>query len=94
MQTCYFALSGVLPKEDAIKQIKKQLKNLFQKGKSHRTEFQADSTLENLAKSVYPDKVCFIRIDRSRFHRAPEFVRDVTAAMILGHGMISGEQDA
>jgi pyruvate-ferredoxin/flavodoxin oxidoreductase len=33
MQTCYFALSGVLPREDAIKQIKKAIeKTYFKKG--------------------------------------------------------------
>ena len=34
MQTCFFKLSGVLPEEEAIKQIKKQLKNIHQKGQA------------------------------------------------------------
>ena len=39
---CYFALSGVLPKDAAIKQIKKAIEDLFQeRPESDRTEFQS-----------------------------------------------------
>ncbi len=90
MQTCYFALSGVLPKEDAIKQIKKAIeKTYFKKGKKViEQNFQAvDSTLENLHEVRIPDKVSVSSESiEAVSHRAPEFVRDVTAAMILGHG--------
>jgi pyruvate-ferredoxin/flavodoxin oxidoreductase len=60
MQTCYFALSGVLPREDAIKQIKKAIeKTYFKKGqKVIDQNFKAvDATLANLYEVDYPKNV-------------------------------------
>ncbi len=90
MQTCFFALSGVLPPDEAIAQIKKAIeKTYLKKGQTVVDKnFKAvDQTLENLFEVEIPaitnaknGKVSGISL------KAPEFVRTVTQAMISGHG--------
>ena len=90
MQTCYFALSGVLPKEDAIKQIKKAIeKTYFKKGpKIIEQNFLAvDATLANLFEVSYP--TTSNAADQSLLtvsSKAPAFVKEVTAVMMADHG--------
>jgi pyruvate-ferredoxin/flavodoxin oxidoreductase len=90
MQTCYFALSGVLPREEAIEKIKKAIeKTYFKKGKRViEQNFKAvDATLENLFEVGIPKKVSsedFSTLTVSG--KAPDFVKQVTAMMMAGHG--------
>ena len=90
MQTCYFALSGVLPREDAIKQIKKAIeKTYFKKGqKVIDQNFKAvDATLEHLYEVNYPKKVSAKNSELLTVsEKAPAFVQEVTAMMMAGHG--------
>ncbi len=90
MQTCYFALSGVLPKEEAIKQIKKAIeKTYFKKGpKVIEQNFKAvDETLAHLYEVKYPAKVSSKEVDLLTVSdKAPAFVKEVTAKMMIGHG--------
>ena len=90
MQTCFFAISGVLPRDEAIDQIKKSIKKTYgKKGeKVVAQNFEAvDSTLANLFEVKYPNQVT------SKIHRlpavpaeAPEFVQKVIAPMIAAKG--------
>ncbi len=90
MQTCYFALSGVLPREDAIKQIKKAIeKTYFKKGqKVIDQNFKAvDATLANMFEVSYPTTSS--AADHDLFtvsNKAPDFVKNVTAVMMADHG--------
>ncbi|MFZ1263446.1 MAG: pyruvate:ferredoxin (flavodoxin) oxidoreductase [Chitinophagaceae bacterium] len=90
MQTCYFALSGVLPREDAIKQIKKAIeKTYFKKGQKviDQNFVAVDATLANLYEVKYPEKVSAARHDLLTVaDKAPDFVKEVTAIMMAGHG--------
>ncbi len=90
MQTCYFALSGVLPKDDAIRQIKKAIeKTYFKKGPTViEQNFKAvDATLAHLEEVSYPKKVSSAEVDfLTVSDKAPGFVKDVTAMMMAGHG--------
>jgi pyruvate-ferredoxin/flavodoxin oxidoreductase len=90
MQTCYFALSGVLPREDAIKQIKKAIeKTYFKKGqKVIDQNFKAvDATLANMYEVNYPSNVSAADHDLLTVsNKAPEFVKNVTAVMMADHG--------
>ncbi|MBL7723188.1 MAG: pyruvate:ferredoxin (flavodoxin) oxidoreductase [Chitinophagaceae bacterium] len=90
MQTCYFALSGVLPREEAIKQIKKAIeKTYFKKGqKVIDQNFKAvDATLAHLYEVNYPKKVSAAENELLTVSdKAPGFVKDVTAVMMAGHG--------
>lgn len=90
MQTCYFALSGVLPKDDAIKQIKKAIeKTYFKKGpKVIEQNFKAvDATLAHLYEVSHPSAVSSAAVDLLTVSdEAPAFVKEVTAMMMAGHG--------
>ena len=90
MQTCFFAISGVLPKDAAIEKIKKSIKKTYgRKGDEVvRKNFEAvDHTISHLYEIQVPDKVT------STFDlkavvpaAAPEFVQTVTAMMMAGRG--------
>ncbi|NET80213.1 pyruvate:ferredoxin (flavodoxin) oxidoreductase [Okeania sp. SIO1F9] len=90
MQTCFFALANVLPKEEAIAQIKKYIQKTYgKKGQEIvNMNLQAvDNTLDNLYEVKIPTEVS------STLHRlppipdtAPEFVRDVLGKMISREG--------
>jgi len=90
MQTCYFALSGVLPREEAIKQIKKAIeKTYYKKGpKVIEQNFLAvDATLANMHEVHYPSTVT--AADHTLLtvsDKAPDFVKNVTAVMMADHG--------
>jgi pyruvate-ferredoxin/flavodoxin oxidoreductase len=90
MQTCYFALSGVLPKDAAIKQIKKAIeKTYFKKGqKVIEQNYKAvDATLENLFQVTYGKNISAASHNPLIVpDEAPDFVKRVTAIMIAGHG--------
>jgi pyruvate-ferredoxin/flavodoxin oxidoreductase len=90
MQTCFFALSGVLPRDEAIAAIKHAIAKTYGKrGEAVvRMNYEAvDQTLAHLYPVAVPE-----RIDGDGDARptvpddAPEFVRRVTAPMIAGRG--------
>ncbi|MCL5033476.1 MAG: pyruvate:ferredoxin (flavodoxin) oxidoreductase [Bacteroidetes bacterium] len=90
MQTCFFAISGVLPREQAIEQIKKSIKKTYgRKGDQVvQQNFQAvDQTLANLFEVKVPEKVSSeIEMPPVVSDSAPEYVKKVTARMIEGKG--------
>jgi len=90
MQTCFFALSGVLPPDEAIAQIKKAIeKTYLKKGRSvvEKNYVAVDQTLENLFQVDIPGKASAAAAAYSGISpKAPEFVRTVTQAMISGLG--------
>ena len=90
MQTCYFALSGVLPREEAIEKIKKAIeKTYFKKGKRViEQNFKAvDATLENLFEVGIPKKVSSEDFSTLTVpEKAPDFIKQITAIMMAGHG--------
>jgi len=90
MQTCFFAISGVLPKEEAIEQIKHSIEKTYGKrGEAVvRKNFAAvDATLVNLYEVKVPEKVTSaIEMRRAVPVQAPEFVQDVTAVIVAGLG--------
>ena len=90
LQTCFFALSGILPRAEAITKIKESIRSTYG-GKGEdviRRNFAAvDASLAALHKVRVPAAVS------SAFERrplvpasAPEFVRSVTARMLEGCG--------
>jgi pyruvate-ferredoxin/flavodoxin oxidoreductase len=90
MQTCFFALSGVLPTDEAIKQIKKAIEKTYvKKGRSviEKNFVAVDQTLENLFQVRVPAKTTAVEVRSSGISdKAPEFVRTVTQMMIAGLG--------
>jgi len=90
MQTCFFKLSGVLPPDEAIDQIKKAIeKTYIKKGRSVvEKNFEAvDRTLENLFEVQIPQSVTATNGQPTGIpENAPEFVRSVTQKIIAGLG--------
>lgn len=90
MQTCFFAISGVLPREEAIAKIKEAIKKTYgNKGEEIvRKNYEAvDKTLENLFEVKVPaEATSKIRKPPVVPSEAPEFVRKVTAKIIEGLG--------
>ena len=90
MQTCYFAISGVLPREEAIYQIKKAIEKTYGKRGAEvvRRNFEAvDSTLAHLHEIPVPAAVSATRGRPPIVSAAaPDFVQKVTAVMLAGKG--------
>ncbi len=90
MQTCFFAISGVLPREEAIAQIKKTIEKTYgRKGADVvQKNFEAvDRTLAGLHKVEVPAQVTATRRRPPLVSEdAPEFVRKVTTTMLANKG--------
>ncbi len=90
MQTCFFAISGVLPRDEAIARIKDAIKKTYGKKGDEivRLNFQAvDQTLENLHEVAVPAEVTATRHKPPLVsENAPDFVKRVTAVMMAGKG--------
>jgi pyruvate-ferredoxin/flavodoxin oxidoreductase len=90
MQTCFFAISGVLPREEAIAQIKKAIKKTY--GKRGETvvakNFAAvDAALAHLEKVELPSAASSnFDLIPSISSSAPQFVRNVLGQIAAGHG--------
>lgn len=90
MQTCFFAISGVLPREEAIAAIKYTIKKTY--GKRGDTVVQknnaaVDAALDHLHLVKVPEKVtASFDIRPAVPANAPEFVQKVTARMLAGEG--------
>jgi pyruvate-ferredoxin/flavodoxin oxidoreductase len=90
LQTCFFAISGVMTRERAIGHIKEAIRKSYSvKGEDIvQANFRAvDQTLERLFEVRVPE-LANSRHDRTPPvpDHAPAFVREVTAAMLAGHG--------
>jgi pyruvate-ferredoxin/flavodoxin oxidoreductase len=90
MQTCFFAISGILPKDQAIEEIKKSIKKTYGKrGEAVvKQNFAAvDSSLEYMVKVNVPAKVTSdIPMLPPVPGAAPEYVRDVLGKIIDRRG--------
>jgi pyruvate-ferredoxin/flavodoxin oxidoreductase len=90
MQTCFFAISGVLPKDEAIEQIKKSIKKTY--GKRGEAVVQqnydaVDATLSHLSEVKVPAAVS----SKQKRHKAvsdhaPAFVKNVLGPIMIFDG--------
>ena len=90
MQTCFFALSGVVERDEAIARIKQAIEKSYgRRGKAlvEKNFLAVDAALANLHKVAVPEAVS---TDRRRpptvSEEAPEFVQTITAVMMAGQG--------
>ncbi|MGA3008902.1 MAG: pyruvate:ferredoxin (flavodoxin) oxidoreductase [Terracidiphilus sp.] len=90
MQTCFFAISGVLPRDEAIEQIKKSIKKTYGKRGDAvvAKNFAAvDHALAHLEKVTLPTTASSeFDLIPSISPKAPEFVRTVLGQIAAGHG--------
>jgi len=90
MQTCFFAISGVLPRAEAIEQIKKAIKKTY--GKRGEAVVQknfaaVDHALAHLEKVTVPAGASSeFDIEGVISAKAPKFVHDVLGQIASGHG--------
>jgi pyruvate-ferredoxin/flavodoxin oxidoreductase len=90
MQTCFFALSGVLPREEAIEQIKNAIRKTY--GKRGEAVVQqnyaaVDAALAYLYEVKVPKKSdSLIPMAETVPAEAPDFVKEVTAKIMAGQG--------
>ena len=92
MQTCFFAISGILPRDEAIAQIKYSIKKTYgRRGEAviQQNFMAVDQTLANLHEVAVPE----VEPESNGLHihapvsaDAPPFVRDVLGQMIALHG--------
>jgi pyruvate-ferredoxin/flavodoxin oxidoreductase len=90
MQVCFFAISGVLPKDEAITAIKASIKKTYGKKGDEIVQMNlkaVDNTLANLHPVTVPNQVD----SQAEFLApvpaiAPEFVRNVLGEIIAGRG--------
>lgn len=90
MQTCFFAISGVLPKDEAIAAIKGAIKKAYTKKGEDVVKMNydaVDQTLEHLQEVTVPATVTS-KIEKRAVvaDEAPAFVKNVTAKIMAGHG--------
>jgi pyruvate-ferredoxin/flavodoxin oxidoreductase len=93
MQTCFFAISGVLPREQAIEEIKKSVvKTYGRKGQAvvQRNFDAIDQTLAGLHEvdvaRVSQAELSTMRMREPVAAGAPDFVRNVLGKMVAGRG--------
>lgn len=90
MQVCFFALSGVLPREAAIEQIKNSIIKTYRKKGDEVVAMNlraVDGTLDNLFEVAVPEQAQGgIELPPPVPAAAPDFVRRVLGPMMAGHG--------
>ncbi|MFN8195193.1 MAG: pyruvate:ferredoxin (flavodoxin) oxidoreductase [Nocardioidaceae bacterium] len=90
LQTCFFAISGVLPADEAIAQVKKAIRKTYGRRGDEvvaRNEAAVDAALGALHEVATPPATTSDRpLPDVVPASAPEFVRTVTAAMMAGRG--------
>ena len=90
MQTCFFAISGVLPKDDAIAAIKTAIKKTYSKrGEAvvKKNYAAVDHALAHLYEVDYPKEVSSSLTRRLPVPaESPDFVKNVLGKMITGDG--------
>ncbi|HSK33727.1 MAG TPA: pyruvate:ferredoxin (flavodoxin) oxidoreductase, partial [Propionicimonas sp.] len=90
LQTCFFAISKVMPRAEAIEEVKRTIRKTYARKGSDvvlKNEAAVDASVENLHRVTVPaatigeaGMIPPVPAD------APEFVRNVTASMLLGTG--------
>ncbi|MDQ7011291.1 MAG: 2-oxoacid:acceptor oxidoreductase family protein, partial [Mariprofundaceae bacterium] len=90
MQTCFFAISGILEKDEAIAKIKEAVEKTYgRKGRSivEKNFAAIDAALSHLHRVDVPDKVTSkFEMKPPVSENAPDFVRRITGRIIAGHG--------
>lgn len=90
MQTCFFAISGILPREQAIAAIKESIHKAYGKKGTEIVQMNlnaVDQALSHLSEVQIPDRVS----PQPQVHQAPPseqstFLRDVIGKILAGRG--------
>ncbi|MGQ9806298.1 MAG: pyruvate:ferredoxin (flavodoxin) oxidoreductase [Chlorobiales bacterium] len=90
MQTCFFAISGALPREEAIAEIKESIRKTYKKKGEEVVEKNIAAVDDTLA-HLYEVKIPYKATSQIEMHSpvtpdAPDFVANVLGKIILGEG--------
>jgi pyruvate-ferredoxin/flavodoxin oxidoreductase len=89
MQTAFFKLAKVLPVEEAIKLLKKEIEKMFGRKGEHIVKMNheaVDKTLDNLVEMKYPDSWADAGETAPAGKDEPEFVKNVMRPMLAQQG--------
>ncbi len=89
MQVCFFAISGVLPREQALNEIKTSIRKTYaKKGEEviQKNLKAVDQTLANLFQVSIPASLGLREMSPPVSEGAPKFVKDVLGTIIKGSG--------
>lgn len=90
MQVCFFAISGILPRDKAIEAIKNSIKKTYYKKGDEVVNMNlkaVDNTLDNLYEINYPNEITAKYDIRPPVpENAPDFVKKVVGEIIAGRG--------
>ncbi len=90
LQACFFAISGVLPRDEAVERVKAAIRTTYDRRGAEvvrRNEAAVDATLAALHEVPVPARRTSERpLPDTVPGDAPEFVRTVTAEMMAGRG--------
>ncbi len=90
MQTCFFAISGVLPADEAIENIKESIRTTYGKKGDRIVQMNltaVDNTLDNLYEIHVPDAVTSTtELTALVPNAAPDFYRNVQQQMVVRQG--------
>ena len=90
MQTCFFAISGLLPRDEAIKHIKKAIEKTYGKRGPEIVRRNCEVVDQSLAQMHEIPVPAAVTAKYSRpplvSERAPDFVQKITAVMLAGKG--------
>jgi pyruvate-ferredoxin/flavodoxin oxidoreductase len=90
MQTCFFAVAGILPREQALAHIKEAIRKTYgRRGEAvvRKNHAAVDRALDELHELPVPDQPTARRhLPPPVAPEAPDFVRRVTALMLAGQG--------
>ncbi|MDB9312922.1 pyruvate:ferredoxin (flavodoxin) oxidoreductase [Spirulina sp. CS-785/01] len=89
MQTCFFALAGVLPREEAIAQIKKAIEKTYGKKGQAVVEMNLQA-VDNALDNLFEVNVGEANSNKHRLpaipDQAPDFVRNIEGKMLVKEG--------
>ena len=90
LQTCFFAISNVMPREEAIAEVKRTIRKTYlRKGEDvvAKNEAAVDASIADLHRVAVPTApTSDLPMIPPVPDTAPDFVRSVTASMLLGTG--------
>jgi pyruvate-ferredoxin/flavodoxin oxidoreductase len=89
MQTAFFVISGIIPKEDAIRSIKEQIKKTYKKKGEEVIKMNyasVDTALKNIVEVAVPARATGKPMRGPVVTDAPPFVKEVLAPMVAMKG--------
>jgi pyruvate-ferredoxin/flavodoxin oxidoreductase len=89
MQTAFFVISNIIPKEEAIRSIKEQIKKTYMKKGDEVVKMNyasVDTALQNIVEVPVPDRVTGKPMRGPVVPDSPPFVKDILAPMVAMQG--------